>query len=117
MSQPQLPDGLIAFGPLANCTLDLCPIEYSVLRYRPSIPASSVFIALFSLSLLVHAGQGIWTRSWGYMGCMIAGCIIEIAGYAGRVVLHQNPFSFDGFITQIGSWMPMLKKIDRDEGC
>ncbi|KAF9879484.1 hypothetical protein CkaCkLH20_03027 [Colletotrichum karsti] len=97
----RLPDGLIAFGPNANCTLELCPIEWSVLQYRPSVPASATFIALFSIALLAHAVQGIRSRTWGFMGSMIAGCILEIVGYVGRLFIYDNPFNFEGFLMQI----------------
>lgn len=96
-----LPPGFVAFGPGANCTLDDCPIEYSILRYRPSVPASAVFIAIFGVSMLIHAYQGIRSRTWSFMGCMLAGCIVEMVGYGGRLILYDNPFSFNGFIMQI----------------
>ncbi|KAF2218271.1 hypothetical protein BDZ85DRAFT_106699 [Elsinoe ampelina] len=32
------------------------------------------------------------------MWCMIVGCISGIVGYAGRILLHYNPFSFRAFL-------------------
>ncbi|KAH6670880.1 RTA1 like protein-domain-containing protein [Plectosphaerella plurivora] len=96
-----LPDGLISFGPDTNCTLELCPIEVTLLGYRPSLPASSIFIGLFSAILLVHVVLGIWKRTIGYTSSVACGCILEIAGYAGRVILYDDPFDFNGFIMQI----------------
>lgn len=100
-----LPDGLVAFGPDANCTLELCPLEWSILRYQPSIPASGTFIALFSLALVIHAIQGIRARTWGFMGSMISGCVLEIVGYVGRLIIHDNPFDFQGFMMQISQYL------------
>ncbi|KAL2132392.1 hypothetical protein VTI74DRAFT_3869 [Chaetomium olivicolor] len=97
----ELPNGLIPFGPDANCTLDTCPLEVSILQYRPSQAASGTFIAVFGLSMIVHAYQGVRTRSWGFMASMLCGCSLEIAGYAGRLVIYDNPFHFGGFLTQI----------------
>lgn len=97
-----LPDGLVNFGPDANCTLDLCPIEYSVYSYRPALPASITFIALFAVAAVLHTYLGLLWRQFGFMGCMLTGCVVEIVGYAGRVVMHGNPFDFGGFMTQIG---------------
>jgi hypothetical protein len=34
---------------------------------------------------------------------MVFGCITEIVGYTGRVLLHSNPFKFDYFLIQIGT--------------
>ena len=99
----QLPDGLIAFGPLANCTLDLCPLEWSILRYQPIISANAVFIAVFGLSLLIHCFQGWRSKTWGFAASMLSGCILEIIGYVGRLIIHDNPFSFNGFLMQIST--------------
>ncbi|KAL7787448.1 RTA1 domain-containing protein [Trichoderma ceciliae] len=98
---PGTPGSFVVFGPDANCTLALCPVEWSVYKYRPSIPANVVFMALFGLSILVHLILGIRWRQWNFMTLMILGCVVEIGGYAGRLVLYNNPFSFGGFMDQI----------------
>ncbi|PKS10217.1 hypothetical protein jhhlp_001967 [Lomentospora prolificans] len=101
MPPPGLPPYVVVFGPQANCTLDLCPIEYSVYRYRPSLPANIVFIAIYALALIIHAYLGLrWKQTW-FAICMIIGCLVEIIGYVGRVLMHGNPFMFAGFMTQI----------------
>ncbi|KAK1990493.1 parasitic phase-specific protein PSP-1 [Colletotrichum falcatum] len=96
-----LPDGLIAFGPQANCTLELCPLEWSILRYQPSVAASGVSIAFFALALIAHAAQGIRWKTWGFTASIISGCVLEIIGYVGRLIIHDNPFDFQGFLIQI----------------
>ncbi|KAJ6118911.1 hypothetical protein N7471_013531, partial [Penicillium samsonianum] len=37
-------------------------------------------------------------RSWSYMLPIVAGLILEVIGYLGRILLHDNPFSFDAFL-------------------
>ncbi|KAM5343475.1 hypothetical protein ACJ41O_012012 [Fusarium nematophilum] len=96
-----LPHGLVAFGPSANCTLQICPLEASILKYRPSIPANAIFIAIFTVSMVAHVIQGIRARMWGFMLSMLTGCAFEIVGYVGRLILYDNPFSFVGFVMQI----------------
>ncbi|KAI5458617.1 RTA1 like protein-domain-containing protein [Mariannaea sp. PMI_226] len=91
----------VFFGPDANCTLALCPIQWSVYQYRPSLAANSIFIALFSVAMFVHIFLGIRWKSWFYMIMMICGCLMEIMGYAGRIILYNNPWSFGGFMIQI----------------
>lgn len=97
---------LIPFGPMANCTLDLCNLEWSVFRYLPNIPANATFITLFSLLLVVHVVQGVWYKTWTYVACMAAGCGLELAGYAGRFMLHDNPFDFKAFLVNLGKHSP-----------
>lgn len=101
MSATQLPNGYKSFGPKANCTLEVCPLEASLLRYQPSIPVNGTFIGLFALAMIIHTIQGLRSRNWGFMASMIGGCLLEIIGYVGRLILHDNPFSFGGFLLQI----------------
>lgn len=102
MSRPEIDTStLVAYGPDANCTLTLCSISDSVYQYRPSLPANSVFIALFGLGMLLHIYQGVRYRTTWFVSCMVLGCVIEMIGYGGRIMLYQNPFSFAGFLMQI----------------
>ncbi|KAL8285206.1 hypothetical protein RB597_002351 [Gaeumannomyces tritici] len=91
----------VVFGPGANCTLELCPVEMSVYGYRPSLAANYVFIASFALAGAAHLALGLRTRSWWFMGAMCAGCVVCILGYVGRIMLYYNPWSFAGFMVQI----------------
>ena len=95
-------DVYIAGGRTANCTLSLCPVADSVYGYRPSLPASSTLIALYAFCLLIHLFLGWRYKSWTFMAAMILGCIDEILGYVGRILLWQNPWTHSGFIMQIG---------------
>jgi hypothetical protein len=97
-----LPPGAGDFGPDSPCTLDLCPIEMSIYQYRPSLPANITLLAVFAVIGVVHSYLGFRWRSWGFAAGMIAGCISEIIGYVGRIMLYNNPFSFEGFMIQIG---------------
>ena len=54
MATSETPGSYISYGPEANCTLEVCPLETSVYRYQPSIPANSVFIALFAIALVAQ---------------------------------------------------------------
>ncbi|KAI1755546.1 parasitic phase-specific protein PSP-1 [Xylaria castorea] len=92
---------IIPFGPDATCTLELCPIEYSIFQYRPSLAANITFIVLHFILMLSHLGVGLRLGNWWFSGSVIAGCVSNIIGYGGRVLLWQDPFSFSGFLLQI----------------
>jgi hypothetical protein len=94
---------IVPFGPHATCNLELCPIEYSIFQYRPSLAANTTFIILYFILLLVHLCLGLRLRSFWFMSCMIAGCVSNIIGYGARVLLWTNPFSFAGFLIQIST--------------
>ncbi|KAK4154410.1 RTA1 like protein-domain-containing protein [Chaetomidium leptoderma] len=108
MSYAALPPGapipppyVVFFGPKANCTLDICPLEYSVYGYRPSLAANLTFIALYAIAAVIHAYLGFRWKQWWFMGCMLVGAVNAILGYVGRVMLYYNPFNFNAFMLQI----------------
>ncbi|KAI0913004.1 parasitic phase-specific protein PSP-1 [Ustulina deusta] len=92
---------IIPFGPDATCTLELCPIEYSIFQYRPSLAANTTFIVLHFILMLIHLGLGLRLKNWWFSGATMTGCVFNIIGYGARVLLWQNPFSFTGFLLQI----------------
>ena len=96
----------VSGGDYENCTVSACPIELSVYGYRPSIPASSVLIALYAICMVIQTYLGVRYRKWGYMAAMLFGCVDEILGYVGRILYWQNPWGQTGFIMQIGERRP-----------
>ena len=86
-----------------QCTLDTCPLSDSYYAYRPSLPANAVFLALFAFSLLCFLAQALLSRRFiGFTIALVSGCILEVVGYAGRIVSYINPFNQVG--TFIESW-------------
>ncbi|KAH7329366.1 RTA1 like protein-domain-containing protein [Stachybotrys elegans] len=94
-------NGYETFGSDANCTLSVCPVEASILGYRPSVPANAFFLAAFGVIGIVHIYFGWRWKSWGFMTGMLLGCASEMIGYGGRLMMYDNPFSFSGFMIQI----------------
>ena len=98
---PGVPPNVVVFGPKANCTLEICPVQMSVYGYRPSLAANIIFIALYAAAAALHTYLGVRWRQWWFMICMNVGALNAIAGYAGRVMLYYNPWSFAFFMLQI----------------
>lgn len=97
------PTGLnyITGGDLSNCTLPECPVELSVYGYRASLPFSATLIALYALCAVVQTYMGWRYKTWSFMAAMLLGCITEILGYVGRIMMWQNPWGNNGFVMQI----------------
>ena len=91
-----------AGGDFANCTLSVCPVEASVYGYRASLPLSATLIALYALCMVAQIVLGYMYKSWGFMAAMVLGCLTEILGYVGRMMMWNNPWEDSGFIMQIG---------------
>lgn len=99
------PPASMGYGPSSTCTLSTCAVVWSVYGYLPSVAANSVFLVLFTLALIAHLYQGVrYGRPSAFFTTAVAcGCVSEILGYSGRLMLWSNPFSFDGFLIQIST--------------
>jgi RTA1 like protein len=100
------PNDLVSYGPGANCVLDqsspyYCPVSTSVYGYLPALGANITFLIFFFIAMCIQTYQGLRWRTWWFSGAMVIGSICEILGYGGRIILWQNPFSFNGFMLQI----------------
>ncbi|RYP07459.1 hypothetical protein DL764_002466 [Monosporascus ibericus] len=98
---PPLPPYIVVFGPNANCTLELCPVVYSVYGYLPNLGANISFAVLFGIAFVVHTWMGIKGRNWFFMTCVDVGCFSAVIGYIGRIIMHSNPFNFIAFMIQL----------------
>ena len=78
-----------------------CTVDDSVYGYFPSLAGNAFFAAIFGIFMIINLVFGIRYRSWTFLVAMGLGCMGESLGYAGRVLLNDNPFSEVGFNIQI----------------
>ncbi|KAF9699448.1 hypothetical protein EKO04_002093 [Ascochyta lentis] len=78
-----------------------CPVEGTIYGYYPSIGWNSAFAGFFGLALLINVFLGIRYRTWSFAIAMSLGCIGELVGYIGRIIMWNNPFDEAGFQMQI----------------
>jgi len=97
----------MAIDPFANCnyalssddcTLDTCCLAQSSFTYRPDLGGNIFFAVFFGILLIPQLGLGIYYKTWGVLIGMICGLVLEVVGYAGRVLLHNNPFNDNAFL-------------------
>ncbi|MCJ1247808.1 hypothetical protein MMC30_005023 [Trapelia coarctata] len=86
----QIPDDL--------CTLATCTLAQAHFDYIPTLPGNALYTAIFSLAILLQLGLGIRYRTWGFLGGMFGGLVLEIIGYISRIQLHFNPFDKNPFL-------------------
>lgn len=84
--------------PLKDCTVQTCPIDEAHIHYLPSMAGNIIYIICFISILMAQSFMGIRYRTWSFFGAMLPGLILEITGYIGRVMLHNNPFVFNSFL-------------------
>lgn len=86
-----------------NCTAIsiYCPVEFTIYGYSPSLGANAFFCAFFALCLGIQFVLGIKYKTWTYMIALVFGTLAEAIGYVGRIMLHNNAWSSNGFEIQI----------------
>ncbi|KAK5656191.1 hypothetical protein OQA88_4951 [Cercophora sp. LCS_1] len=103
-SIPPPPDGYKGWQEFCyqNPKDGLCADIGSFYGYELSLAANATFIALFGASLLGFIGTYVVTRrGLVFTLTFLAGIILEILGYAGRVMSYNNRWDENGFLMQI----------------
>ena len=59
--------------------------------YIPDLGANILYICIFGFYLLAQVALGIKFRTWDYMGAMLCGVLLEVAGYAARIFMRKDP--------------------------
>ncbi|KAH7356874.1 RTA1 like protein-domain-containing protein [Rhexocercosporidium sp. MPI-PUGE-AT-0058] len=80
------------------CTLQTCDLSMASFLYIPTLPGNALFAAIFGIYLVAQIFLGIKHKTWGYMVAMVLGLLLEVIGYTGRILLHNNPFNGDNFL-------------------
>ncbi|KAI4114925.1 MAG: hypothetical protein LQ338_007937 [Usnochroma carphineum] len=83
------------------CTIDTCPLSIAQVHYVPSLAGNAVYLALFSLLLILQLAFGFKWRTWSFTGPMFGGLVLEIIGYVARIQMHNNPFESNPFLMYI----------------
>lgn len=78
-----------------------CPVNATLYGYTPNLGANAFLAALFGVCFIACLVIGILTRTWTYTLALGIGTFLECAGYAGRVIMHSNPWNESGFKLQI----------------
>jgi hypothetical protein len=95
----------------STCTLDTCSLDQSFYNYRPSLAINAALAGIYGAFLAIGLIQGIWFRTWTFLFAFTMGngrmqtfhqllifiqltkiLTVEIAGYIGRILSHDNPF-------------------------
>ncbi|KAF2106755.1 RTA1 like protein-domain-containing protein [Lophiotrema nucula] len=83
------------------CHVGECPMAWAKVQYRPTIPGNAIYLVCFFILLGFQLFYGIRKKTWTYMGTVSIGLLLEIIGYIGRLMLHQNPFIMNNFLTNL----------------
>ncbi|KFY45245.1 hypothetical protein V494_01063 [Pseudogymnoascus sp. VKM F-4513 (FW-928)] len=83
------------------CTLDTCSLDDSIFRYQPQLILAIIPLALFGVLTIGHIISGWRYKTWTYTIAILIGLFLELAGYVGRMLAHDNPFLDKYYLLQI----------------
>jgi uncharacterized membrane protein len=72
----------------------ICPVEATLYGYKPTLVATALFAAIFAINLAITLGLMIRSRLWSFQAWLSVGLIFEVIGYAGRLMMHQDPWKY-----------------------
>ncbi|KAI8938750.1 hypothetical protein NX059_004617 [Plenodomus lindquistii] len=84
--------------PKVKCTLETCCLDQSSFHYIPNWGGNLFFAIYFAVLCIPQLWLGIRYRQKGFAAGMLMGLILETVGYAGRLMLHNDPFDDNGFL-------------------
>lgn len=87
----------------AKCTepSPSCPIAATTYGYYPSLPFNALFVAIFALAGLCQLFFGLYFKTYTWVVGLFVGTFLEMSGYIGRIMLHNNPWDANGQKLQI----------------
>jgi hypothetical protein len=83
---------------LDNCTKYTCPLTCSETDFLPTLAGNGLYAGIFGILLIAQIYLGVRHKTWGFLTGMVCGLLLEIVSYAGRIMMNDDPFSFDNFI-------------------
>lgn len=78
-----------------------CPVSATTYGYTPELAPNALLLAIFAIVTCSSLVIGILTKTWTYAFALAAGSLLETVGYAGRLIMHKNPWDQQGFRMQI----------------
>ena len=79
---------------------EICPVEATLFGSYLNTGASAFFTATYALLLAAQFYLTYKSKAWTFSAWFTTGCIIELVGCVGRILLSKNPWSFGAFVVQ-----------------
>lgn len=88
---------------MSGCThvSPACPVEASTYGYYPNLGGNIFFTVFYGICGVFQLALGLYFQSWTFGVALVIGAFLETAGYIGRVLMNDNPWSPPAFKLQI----------------
>lgn len=78
-----------------------CPVSATTYGYYPNLGGNIFFTILFGLCGVSQIYFSLRFKSYTFAVALIVGTLLEMAGYIGRILMHNNPWDSGAFKLQI----------------
>ncbi|KAM0270420.1 hypothetical protein ACHAQH_009455 [Verticillium albo-atrum] len=78
-----------------------CPVSATVYGDYFTTGACAFFVAAHTVLLIAQAYLGWRSKAWSFAAYLAIGTSFEIMGYAARIAMSYNPWSYEGFVIQL----------------
>ncbi len=86
-----------------DCTAPACPMPNSLLAFEPSLPASIILLSAFCLLVVTNVLTAFRYKTPLYSSCLIVGLLVEILGFATRILLREDSTAVGFFAIYMAS--------------
>ncbi|SCV06156.1 LANO_0H23332g1_1 [Lachancea nothofagi CBS 11611] len=66
----------------------------------PNLAFNSAMAAIFGVLFILQLAAGVYTRQWWILVSFLCACALEVAGYIGRALGHNDTTNIDTFLLQ-----------------
>ncbi|KAH8161044.1 hypothetical protein CIB48_g7200 [Xylaria polymorpha] len=84
-----------------DCTVETCDPAQSWYGYQPNLGINVFFVVAYGIAAAYCLIIAVWKRRWlTYTIAILVGSLLELVGYAARILGHNDPWFSTGWILQ-----------------
>lgn len=73
-------------------------MEATTYGYYPSLGPNAALLAVYAVLFFSQITVGFMTKVYSFSAAIAAGCFLKVLRYAGRIIIHDIPWSDSGMI-------------------
>ncbi|CEP60708.1 phospholipid-translocating ATPase RSB1 LALA0_S01e17150g [Lachancea lanzarotensis] len=89
-----------ATSAVASASASVDPQDQSLYGMTPNLAFNTAMAAIFGVLFITQAVLGLWTRQWWFMVSFLIACGLEVAGYVGRALSHNDNTDINDYLLQ-----------------
>ncbi|SCU85431.1 LAFA_0D15610g1_1 [Lachancea sp. 'fantastica'] len=84
----------------SSASASVSPSDVSLYGMTPNLAFNTAMAAIFGVLFLAQAALGVWTRQWWFLVSFLIACALEVIGYVGRALSHNDNTDMNDYLLQ-----------------